>query len=267
MIDWKQVDRNAQDWIREAGERIRRALSQDFDIFTKSNKNDLVTNIDRETERFFVNKIRQTYPGHQIVGEEGFGDDPAELGGVIWVVDPIDGTMNFVHQKRNFAISVAVFENGAGRLAYIYDVVRDELYHAVKGEGAHFNHRPLPKLTERPVEEAILGINPTWLVKDSPDVKECIIPMVKKMRGTRSIGSAAIEIGYVAAGWLDAYISLKLSPWDFAAGMIIVEELGGKATKLTGEPLSILEKSSVFLAKPGLHEKLLETFLATYQGI
>lgn len=258
MENWEKIHSLTTTWILEAGENIRKALSEKIDIQTKSNRNDLVTNVDQQTEQFFIDKIRKTFPSHNVLGEEGFGDSLTDTKGVIWIIDPIDGTMNFVHQQRNFAISIGIYEDGIGQAGYIYDVIRDELFFAKKGEGAYFNGKKLPQLKPVSLQDALLGINGTWLIEHKRFDQPMITSIVKKARGTRSIGSAAIEIAYVAAGWLDGYISMRLSPWDYAAGKMIIEELGGKVTNLQGEPLTILEKDSVLIAKHGLYEEILQ---------
>ena len=233
-------------------------------ISTKANANDLVTNVDRETEKFFIEKIKTHYPDHRILGEEGQGDQITDVNGVVWVIDPIDGTMNFVHMKRNFAISIGIYENGIGKLGYIYDVISDELYSAMKGQGAYFNEQHLERLPETPIEKAIIAINPIWLIDNNRIDPIVLRKLIKDIRGTRSLGSAALEMAYVAANWFDGYIALSLNPWDFAAGWVIIEELGGKVTKLNGEPLSLLEKSSLFVAKQELHEQVLDRYLHDY---
>ncbi|WP_339145671.1 MULTISPECIES: inositol monophosphatase family protein [unclassified Sutcliffiella] len=260
-MKWREIDENAKKWTREAGERIRASFSNELMIDTKSSADDLVTNIDRETEQFFIERIRETYPEHQILGEEGFGDELDKLDGTVWIIDPIDGTMNFVHQQRNFAISVAVYEDGVGKVGLIYDVVHDELYHAKLGEGAYLNDTKLPDLEEVTVERAVIALNATWITENKRIDPTILAPLVKKVRGTRSYGSAALEMAYVATGRIDAYITLRLSPWDFAAGLILVNELGGKVTTLHGEPLDLLGQNSVFVSKPGLHEVIMNDYL------
>ncbi|MCG1020489.1 inositol monophosphatase family protein [Sutcliffiella horikoshii] len=260
-MKWREIDENAKKWTREAGERIRASFSNELMIDTKSSADDLVTNIDRETEQFFIERIRETYPEHQILGEEGFGDELDKLDGTVWIIDPIDGTMNFVHQQRNFAISVAVYEDGVGKIGLIYDVVHDELYHAKLGEGAYLNDTKLPELEEVTVERAVIALNATWITENKRIDPTILAPLVKKVRGTRSYGSAALEMAYVATGRIDAYITLRLSPWDFAAGLILVNELGGKVTTLHGEPLDLLGQNSVFVSKPGLHEVIMKDYL------
>ena len=126
-MDVKQLDLFAKEIITEAGKRIRAAFSYDIEIETKSNANDLVTNIDREIELFFIEKIKAFDPTHRILGEEGMGEKVESLEGVVWIIDPIDGTMNFVKQHRHFMISIGVYVDGVGILGYIFDVMREEL--------------------------------------------------------------------------------------------------------------------------------------------
>ena len=132
------------------------------------------------------------------------------LDGVVWMLDPIDGTMNFIHQKRNFAISLGIYAEGVGMLGYIYDVMRDDFYHAAKDEGAYFNDERLPQLEITPLAEAVIGINASWVAPNRFVDNEKIIELIKKCRGTRSYGSAALELAYVSSGRLDAYMSMRL---------------------------------------------------------
>lgn len=261
MVNWIEIDVQAKKWIKEAGEKIKESFTKTLDIQTKSNRNDLVTDIDKATEQFFINKIRDTYPEHKILGEEGLGDTLKSTDGVIWIIDPIDGTMNFVHMKRNFAISIGIYEDGVGKIGLIYDVVRDELYHCMKHQGVFLNENKINSLKKVDVTEAIIGMNATWVTENKRIDPSVLGPLVKDVRGTRSFGCAAIEFAYVATGILDGHISLRLSPWDFAAGKILVEELGGIVTDLRGNPLNILKQNSIFVSKPGLHEQVLQTYL------
>ncbi|MDY0940276.1 MULTISPECIES: inositol monophosphatase family protein [Priestia] len=258
---WKEIDTYVKEWLKEAGQKIQQSFSKELLIQTKSNPNDLVTNMDKEIEQFFISKINETFPEHHILGEEGYGEELESEEGTIWIIDPIDGTMNFVHQQRNFAISIGIFENGVGQAGYIYDVIHNELYHALKGHGAFMNDIELPKLEPVPVEQAIISLNATWVTENRRIDPSVLSPLVRKVRGTRSYGSAAIELAYVAAGRLDGYITLRLAPWDFAAGKVLIEEVGGVMTDLEGKPLEILEKSSVFVSKPTLHDEIFRTYL------
>jgi myo-inositol-1(or 4)-monophosphatase len=260
-MKWDNIYANAKQWVKEAGDKIRLSFDKTLNIQTKTNPNDLVTNIDKEIEQFFINKIRGVYGDHKIMGEEGFGDELSSLEGIVWLIDPIDGTMNFIHQQRNFAISLGVYENGIGKIGLIYDVVHDELYHANSGKGAYLNERPLPALTETTVKESIIALNATWVMENHRIDHNLMIPLVREARGTRSYGTAALEMVFVATGRVDAYLSMRLSPWDFAAGAVIVEELGGVVTNLRGENLDFLSQNSLFVAKPGLHQTILKDYL------
>lgn len=260
-MDWHYVDLQAKQWVMEAGNKIRDSFTETLNIQTKSNPNDLVTNIDKEIEQFFINKIRKTFPNHRILGEEGFGDEVGNLDGVVWIIDPIDGTMNFIHQQRNFAISLGVYENGIGKIGIIYDVAHDELYHAITGKGAFMNDTELPPLNKVTVKESIIALNATWVMENHRIDHNLLIPLVRDARGTRSYGTAALEMVFVATGRVDAYISMRLSPWDVAAGSVIIEELGGIVTNLRGNKLDFLSNDSLLVAKPGLHQNIINDYL------
>ncbi|MCA1029911.1 inositol monophosphatase family protein [Bacillus timonensis] len=261
MIDWREIDGNAKAWVKEAGQKIKQSFQTKLSIGTKSNPDDLVTNIDKETEKYFIKKINETYPSHKILGEEGYGNKIDTLDGVIWIIDPIDGTMNFIHQQRNFAISLAVYENGVGKIGMIYDVVHDELYHAFKGEGAYLNEIKIPQLENVPVNQSILAINATWVTENRRIDANRLRPLVKAVRGTRSYGSAAIEFAYVVTGRVDTYITMRLSPWDFAAGAILIEEVGGKVSTLEGKQLNLLGENSILVSNSSLHQDILQNYI------
>jgi myo-inositol-1(or 4)-monophosphatase len=260
-MDWEYIDLKAKQWVMEAGDRIKDSFTKTLNIQTKSNPNDLVTNLDKEIEQFFINKIRNTFQNHRILGEEGFGDEVSNLDGIVWIIDPIDGTMNFIHQQRNFAISLAVYENGIGKIGLIYDVAHGELYHAINGKGAFMNDAQLPRLSKSSVKEAIIALNATWVMENHHIDHNLLIPLVKEARGTRSYGTAALEMVFVATGRVDAYISMRLSPWDVAAGAVIIGELGGVVTNLRGEKLDFLSKDSLLAAKPELHQTIINDYL------
>ncbi|WP_396125656.1 inositol monophosphatase family protein [Bacillus sp. Marseille-Q3570] len=260
-INWDDIRDQAVSWANEAGDVIRKSFEKELTVETKSNADDLVTNMDREVEQYLIDKISETYPQHKILGEEGVGEEVTSLDGTVWIIDPIDGTMNFVHQQTNFAISIGVYHEGIGMVGVIYNVIYDEMFHAVKDDGAYLNNVKLPDLEEVPIEKSIIAINATWITRNKRIDPARLIPVVDRCRGTRSYGSAAIELAFVAAGRLDAYITMRLSPWDFAAGKILIEEVGGRVTNLDGKPLDMLGKNSIFAGKSGLHEQILDEYL------
>lgn len=256
-MKWESIRNEVREWIKEAEGMINDLRCGDLVIESKSHAADLVTNVDQQIEQFFIKKIKASYPTHEILGEEGYGDRVESLDGVVWIIDPIDGTMNFVHMQRHFAISIGIYHEGEGILGFIYDVDKGELYEGIKGKGAYLNDTPLPKLSAVPINDALVSINTAWVLKEG----EKLSNLVKDLRGTRSIGSAAIELAYVASGRIDGYITYKLSPWDFAAGKVIIEEVGGVISTTTGTSLNMLKTNTVFAAKAGLHSEVLNGYL------
>ncbi len=251
ITDWHYIANKAQSYVKEAAQIIRKSLKKKRTIEYKSHPNDLVTEMDMKIEAFFNEAIQKEFVDHVILGEEGTGKDLDTLKGIVWIIDPIDGTTNFVHQQRHFAISVGVYEDGVGKVGIIYDVMADELFRAVKGEGAFLNDCKLPMLPDVAVNEALIAVNFRWLLKE-----ERLIPFIKKCRGTRSYGSATLEMAAVAADRIDAYISLNLSPWDFAAGAILLQEVGAKVSTIEGKELNFLKSGSVCVAKKGIHQQI-----------
>ncbi|WKA53637.1 inositol monophosphatase family protein [Planococcus shixiaomingii] len=260
-MDLHVMDLYIKSLIKEAGHIIRNSFVTELIIEAKSDANDLVTNMDKEIEQFFITRIRRDFPGHRVFGEEGLGDVIEDLEGMVWLLDPIDGTMNFIHQKSNFAISLGVYEDGVGKLGYIYDVVNDNLYHAVEGEGAYINDERLSPLTETSLEKSIVGINATWVTPNRYIRHEDSIRLIRDVRGTRSYGSAALELAFLATGRIDAYISMRLSPWDIAGGIIIAREVGAIATNFSGEPANLLTQDTFIAANPSVHSKILNEYI------
>ncbi|WP_102692793.1 inositol monophosphatase family protein [Rummeliibacillus pycnus] len=256
-----EVHEFAKAIIMEAGERIRKSFSEKWKIETKANANDLVTNIDRETELFFIEKITAFDPSHKILGEEGMGEKIDSLDGVVWIIDPIDGTMNFIRQHRNFAISIGVYVNGIGKLGYIYDVMRNQLYYAKEGQGAFMNEIPLKPLESISLDKAIIGLNALWVTPNKRIEHERMIDLVRTVRGTRSYGSAALEIASVACGRMDAYISMRLSPWDIAGGVVIAKEVGAIASNLRNRPINLLKQDTFIVANPAIHSEIVEDYV------
>ncbi len=258
MTDWKHIHEQAKCWLKEAGKKIRQSLDTEMIIETKLDPSDLVTNVDKEIEQFFKNNIQETFPTHHMLGEEGYGENLETLDGTVWIIDPIDGTMNFIYQQRHFAISIGIFEDGVGMFGYVYDVATDELYHAKKGEGIFLNDRELQPLKTGSLHTGILAINGGWIIRNKEVNVHKLHEVIDCALATRSYGSAALSLAYIAAGFVDAYITMRLSPWDFAGGLILVEEAGGVVTDLVGEPLHLLKSSTVLAGKQNVHAQIVE---------
>ncbi|CCQ96192.1 Inositol-1-monophosphatase [[Clostridium] ultunense Esp] len=259
---------NGQEYIlfatklaREAGKialegRKEKIVSYQF----KSSHKDLVTEIDRQVERFIVAKIKETYPSHGILGEEGTNIDGGGNSSYRWVIDPIDGTTNFIHQGINFCVSIALYQGGEGVAGVVYDPSRDELFSGERGKGAFLNGSRIGFTGEKKMDESLIGTNLIWVGRTRRlKLEESIYRLANVSRGVRSLGAAALELAYVAAGRLDAYLGLYLSPWDYGAGKLIVEEAGGKVSNFDGDSLSLIsEKQGLLASHPSIHGDLLQ---------
>lgn len=242
---------------REAGklslERLREPLAVEY----KTSASDLVTAVDKEVEQKVMESILDRFPDHGILGEESMFKGDPENYETLWIIDPIDGTTNYVHQHINFAVSIAVYHKGEGMVGVVYDPSRNELFTAVKGQGAYRNGEPLQLQRKVRLEEALLCTSVFWNKKaEQMGIDLIVKKLAGKVRGMRLLGVAALEMAYVAAGRLDGYVSMQLNPWDFAAGRILVEEAGGTVTQITGEPLPHNRKSSVMACNPAFYEEL-----------
>lgn len=253
----------AKSWVLEAGELVRDSFNKQINVEFKTSASDLVTQMDRGIEEFFIKKISEHFPSHFVLGEEGVSKDktynPAEE--TVWIIDPIDGTTNFVHQKRNFTISVGIYVKGTAEIGLVYDPVAEELFSAQKGKGAFLNDQQLQTLSETPLEHAIISFNPLWLTPNEKCDFQKIQTIVKRSRGIRGLGSASLEMVYVACGRLDAYFDFRLSSWDIAGGMVILEELGAKLTTADGKKIDVFHPSSTMFSRPGLSDELIREML------
>jgi|SRR5690625_437609 len=262
-IEREILSNRLRSWILQAGKIIREKINDPLVVSTKSNPKDLVTEMDREVEFFFASKIKRFYPHHLLLGEEGYGHSELNKTDTIWIIDPIDGTMNFVHQKQDFAISIGIYHQGIGEIGYIYDVMNNNLFGALRGNGAYKNNVKLPSLEkdDLSLDESMVSFSHRWLMKNNFVNERTMQQLVRDVRGVRSYGSAALGFARVAEGALDAYITMRLEPWDIAAGRIIVNEVGGITTDVRGKEIGLLERSSVISAHPAIHERLVKRYL------
>ena len=149
----------AKGLVLEAGNKVRLMMKDELNIETKSNPNDLVTNVDKATEDYIYDMIHQNYPEHKVIGEEGHGHDLIDTSGIVWVVDPIDGTLNFVHQQENFAISIGIYHDGQPYAGFVYDVMRYFISYQSR-EGAFENNHALEPLNDTHLKQVLLALTP-----------------------------------------------------------------------------------------------------------
>lgn len=247
-----------KDLIVEAGSFIEKRMLESFHIDSKSNPNDLVTDVDKETETFIYNKITEQFPDHRIVGEEGHGGNIHDDKGVIWIVDPIDGTLNFVHQAEHFAISIGVFIDGKPYCGLIYDCMNHDLYHAKYGGGAYLNDQALKPASDEPLNRSLIAINPKRILAE--ETRESFFSIMSESRSVRSYGSAALEFAMLAKGQISALLFFRLYPWDYAGGVIITNELGYISSDIHGNDLPLFNSTSVISGNSLIHHEILEYF-------
>ena len=261
----------AQEIAREAGARLREFFAQGVETEYKGDV-DLVTVADRTVEKLIRERLGEAFPEHGIYGEEGTRDRME--GEFRWYVDPLDGTTNFAHGFPQFCVSMGLEQRTPGMLpdedgtlvaAVIYDPMRDELYTAERGQGATLNGRPMKVSRISHLAEALLSTGfPSRKRHASPNI-HFYHEFTLRSHGVRRTGSAALDLAYVAAGRLEAFWEFNLNPWDTAAGILLVEEAGGKVTDFAGNPFRL--DSREILASNGLiQDELVNLFKNMFAG-
>ena len=258
MSEYKQMGILVNKWVEEAGVMLRESLNDEsIKVSEKTDPSDLVTDMDKSIEAFYVEKIREHFPDHKIFGEEGTYDEIENLEGYIWIIDPIDGTLNYVKQKSNFCSMIALFKDGEGVLAFINDAIHEECYHGVKGEGVYCNDQLLKQVPDHQLGEGLLAINTKMVMDVTPPVKE----LMDEALGIRLIGSAGLEMIQVLTNRVSAYITTPLATWDIAAGYMLATELGLKFTKSDGKPINLMEKNPILVANQTVHDQIINKFV------
>lgn len=248
----KQLVSEVKAWMTEAGDLIKQQLAQPLLVEEKSSRADLVTNVDKAVEAFFIEKIRQRFPTDQILGEEGLGDKVTDFSGRVWVIDPIDGTLNFVMQQENFCTMLAVYEDGVGQLGFIYEVMKDELLWGGRGVGVFLNEKEITQVPDLPLAEGILSVNTHMFLTNLYHVQEACV----KGLAVRMIGCAGIGFKELIKGNQNAYIS-NLQPWDYAPGKVLADELGlVTATFNQDTPLDLTKRAYTICATPATYREI-----------
>jgi myo-inositol-1(or 4)-monophosphatase len=227
LNEWKNILEKIKEWVTDTGEEQVKLLNQPKKIIQKSAEIDLVTEVDLWSERFLMGKIQKHFPGHSILSEES-GIHTGEEG-YEWVIDPIDGTTNYAHGFPFFSISVAVKYHGEAVIGVVYAPKLNELYEAIKGEGAFLNGSPINVSKTKELNQAIIATGfPYDRATDPNNNVKQFSEVVTKVQGIRRTGSAALDLCQVAAGRFDGYWEFKLNQWDIEAGILIVNEAGGR---------------------------------------
>jgi myo-inositol-1(or 4)-monophosphatase len=249
----------AQEAARRAGDVLMQFFGTDILIREKAPA-DLVSEADLAAEETIVSLIRSAYPEHEILAEESRADVlSGDLPEHLWIIDPLDGTTNFVHGIPHFAVSIAYYRRGEPWCGVIFNPARDDWYVAVRGEGALHNDRPIHVGSQTMLPECLIGVG---FYYDRGRVMEAMLGTIHELfktgiHGIRRFGTASLDLAHVACGQYGGYLEYQLSPWDFAAGRLLVEEAGGNVTTATGRPLSV-GPSSVLASNGPLHQLLLD---------
>ena len=245
------------DLSKGAGDILREGYGKKHQIDHKG-PIDLVTEIDRKTEDYIVKRIRKRFPTHSIIAEEGGALEGEKE--KRWYIDPVDGTSNYASGLPMFAVSIAYSENDKMRLGCVYEPLRDECFFAEKDAGAWLNDNPIHVSAKNSLIDALLVTGFPYDVDKKNNNIEYFANIIREVHTIRRLGSAALDLVYVAAGRLDAYWEVEIGPWDIAAGSLIVEEAGGKVTTIHNDPIYMRPPYDVLASNGNLHNKLLPFF-------
>ncbi len=242
---------------RAAGKIINRA-SMDIDLVRVGRKgpNDYVTETDQAAETAIIEVLHQAYPSHAILAEESGASGESEFE---WIIDPIDGTANFIHGFPHYAVSIALRHKGVLSQAVIFDPVHNDLFTASRGEGAFLNNRRIRVSRRIKLRECLVGISyPARPEITLGAITAEFAALTRATSGIRRTGSAVLDLAYVACGRLDGYLSYGLKPWDLAAGALLVQEAGGLVTDFAGDS-GYLDSGDLIAANSKILPMLLQT--------
>ena len=249
---------------RAAGAIINRG-SQDLDILKVTHKgpNDFVSEIDQMAEAAIIDTLLTAYPGHGILAEESGREHGAQNSEFVWIIDPLDGTTNFLHGLPMYSVSIALAWRGVVQQAVVYDPTRNDLFYASRGRGAFLNDKRLRVSKRTRLADSLIGTGFPYRRGDNLQrYLKMLETVMQACAGVRRPGSAALDLCYVAAGWYDGFFESGLNPWDIAAGSLIITEAGGLVGNFTGNA-DFMYQREVVAANPKVYGQLV-TLLAPY---
>lgn len=246
--------KDVQRLAAQAGQILRAGYAQEIRVDFKSTI-DLVTEVDHRSEAFLLGEIKNAFPGHAVLAEESgaIGRDDGDL----WIIDPLDGTVNYAHGIPIFSVSVAYARAGVVQLGAVYDPMREEMFTAERGAGACLNGKPVRISGQTELERSLLVTGFGYDIWETGDNLEQFSRLSRLTQGVRRLGSAALDLCYVACGRFDGYWEYAVRPWDVAAGGLIAEEAGARVTAVDGGPDYLAEPPTILAAPPGVHAKVL----------
>lgn len=244
---------------RAAGDLIVREIDRIDDIgYDKKGDNDFVTDVDKAAEQVIINTIHQSYPEHAFLAEESGQSGDSEF---VWIIDPLDGTTNFMHGFPHYAVSIALQHRGRLDQGVIYDPLRQELFTASRGKGAQLNNRKIRVTSKHELNGTLLGTG--FPFREGQDIEiflESFRRLYPHVAGIRRAGSAALDLAYVACGRLDGFWEYNLNAWDIAAGALLVQEAGGINSELTGGT-DYMQSGNIISANPKILKAMLQQLM------
>jgi len=250
---------------RAAGRVITKNMSRlDAIRIEKKGRNDFVTEVDTEAEAAIIETLMKSFPDHSIMGEESglIGKADAEFQ---WIIDPLDGTTNFMHGFPHFSVSIGLYQKGRAYQAIVYDPVRQELFTGGKGEGAYLDGRRIRVSGIGQIEQALIGTGFPFRQGQELDFYQATLrEFTEHSAGVRRSGSAALDLAYIAAGRLDGVWLSGLKSWDFAAGALLVREAGGLVNDFQGGD-TWLDSGDLIAATPRVQHTMLQTMKTLQQ--
>lgn len=249
----------------KAGEILRKGFGIATHITNKEGRHNLVTEWDNKSEAVIIESIKSHFPDHHFLAEEG-GESGEKRDGIQWIIDPLDGTVNFAHKIPVFTVSIAATFQSEVLSGVVYNPMTEELFIAEKGSGAYLNGEKL-KVTETAVlDSAIIATGFPYNVHENP---LCCLDhfnsFAKMGLPIRRMGSAALDLSYLAAGRFDAFWEVSLQPWDYAAGKLLIEEAGGTFTDFAGNPYPSLSEGPIIASNGVLHGQMVKKIKATME--
>lgn len=238
----------------QAGDLLRQGFGTSCEITSKPGKHNLVTEYDQAAEKLILSSLIKRFPHHGFLGEE---QGHTHTGDITWIVDPLDGTVNFAHGVPIFSVSIAVAIEQKIVASAVFQPMTQELFWASLGQGAFLNGKPLHVSENRSLDDAYVTTGFPYNVGDNPHhCIETFTSFLRKGIPIRRLGSAAIDMAYVAAGRFDAYWEVSLQPWDFAGSKLLIEEAGGNVSQYDGSPCKVFEANPILATNGHLHQAL-----------
>lgn len=275
-LDTETILHTALDISAEAGALLHQGYGAVRERATKSSAIDLVTEFDHQAEALIISRLRAAFPGHLVLGEEGTRDEAAVAGSgdvPTWIVDPIDGTNNFSHAFPVFAVSLALWQGKNPLVGVLADPLRDETFYAVRDQGAWLaSGRQAPRRLQTSAATTLVesllatGFPYDRHTSDQDNLAE-FGAFLKRAQGLRRCGAAALDLAYVAAGRLDGYWEYKLSSWDVAAGVLLVQEAGGEVTMMDGQPFQLAPTVDLIASNGKIHAAMRAVIASVRQAV